>query len=87
MINPKDASTSTPVKKASNSQCYHFAKLQSCASKRDHKGEFHPKADEMMALWLENAEGSRQSGKFLGCQTSSHKHFREAPGLGLGRRL
>ena len=40
-----------------------------------------------MVLWLEKAEGSRQSGKFLGCQTSSHKRFREAPGPGLGRRL
>ena len=62
-------------------------KLFSWACKRGHKGECLPKADEMMALWLEKAEGSRQSGKFLGCQTSSHKHFREAPGLGLGRRL
>ena len=87
MINLTDALTSTSVKKASNSQCYHFAKLQSCASKRDHKGEFLPKADEMMALWLEKAEGSRQSGKFLECLTSSHKQFRETPGPGLGRRL
>ena len=62
-------------------------KLLSCACKRGHKGECLPEADEMMALWLVKAEGSRQSGKFLGCQTSSHKHFREAPSVGLGKRL
>ena len=81
IINLTDASTTTFAKKApvrvtfsrSNSE----NRSEVVHANREASANFC-KSCRNGALWLYNAEGSRQRGRFLRYQTSAHKRFRRA---------